>query len=58
MPTPKPPPPTKIDADFGEDEIARRRDGVVKRMLNTPYAPQQKPKAAKAKKTRKAPQKA
>lgn len=48
--------PTETEADFSEKEIARRRDEVVKRMLNTPYAPQAKPKAAKKKK--KAPAKA
>jgi len=48
--------PTEIEADYSESEIARRRDEVTRRMLNTPYAPQQKPKAAKKKK--KAPAKA
>ncbi|MBX9747545.1 MAG: hypothetical protein K2X34_11625 [Hyphomonadaceae bacterium] len=54
--TPHEKPPTKIDADFPEEEIAQRRDEVTRRMLNTPYTPQQRPKAAKKKK--KAPAKA
>lgn len=39
-------------ADFSEVEIARRRDEVTRRMLNTPYSPQEtkKAQAAKAKK--------
>ncbi|MCR6643771.1 MAG: hypothetical protein NVV62_04235 [Terricaulis sp.] len=53
--------PSSIAADFSEEEIARRRDEVVRRMLNTPYAPQ-KPKgegkASKPKKKKKAPAKA
>lgn len=49
-------PPKETEADFPEREIARRRDEVVRRMLNTPYAPQQKKQ--KAKKKKKAPAKA
>lgn len=47
----------EIDEDFPEEEIARRRDEVSRRMLNTPYAPQQ-PKGSKPKKKKKAPAKA
>ncbi|HRK62954.1 MAG TPA: hypothetical protein PLN53_01080 [Terricaulis sp.] len=49
----KPPadaPPTEIDADFPEDEIARRRDEVTRRLLNTPYKAQDKTRAPKKKK--------
>ena len=53
---PPDPPPTETEADFPEREIAKRRDEVVRRMLNTPYAPQQK--KAKAKKKKRQPQKA
>ncbi|UPT61713.1 MAG: hypothetical protein M0D54_15080 [Hyphomonadaceae bacterium JAD_PAG50586_4] len=59
MPATKPPADT--DADFTEEEIARRRDDVARRMLNTPYKPQA-PKgdadASKPKKKKKAPAKA
>jgi hypothetical protein len=55
--TPKPETPTEADADFPEKEIARRRDEVTRRMLNTPYSPQT-PKNAKAKRKKKAPAKA
>jgi hypothetical protein len=55
---PSEPPPRKIDADYGEEEIARRRDQVAKRMLSTPYTPQAKTRQPKAKKKRKAPAKA
>lgn len=55
--SPPEPAPSEMDADFSEEEIARRRDDVTRRMLNTPYTPQAKPKAAKAKK-RKTPAKA
>lgn len=48
--------PSKADADFSEEEIARRRDEVARRMLNTPYTPQAKTK--KPKKKKKAPVKA
>jgi hypothetical protein len=44
------PQPTETDADFDEAEIARRRDEVTRRMLNTPYAPQTPMKKAKKKK--------
>jgi hypothetical protein len=38
------------DEQSGEDETARRRDEVIKRMLNTPPQPRpQKPRAKKAK---------
>jgi hypothetical protein len=33
-----------IALDFGADEIARRRDEVVRRMANTPPQPNGKPK--------------
>jgi hypothetical protein len=33
---PKETPPTTAPADFSEDEIARRRDATVKRMIATP----------------------
>jgi hypothetical protein len=58
MPQARPPapPPTETDADFSEEHIARRRDEVIRRMLNTPPEPQ-KPKGAKVKK-KKAPAKA
>lgn len=53
--------PIEADADFTEEEIARRRDEVARRMLSTPYAPQ-KPKgdasASKPKKRKKAQAKA
>ncbi len=45
------PPPKKIDADYSEKEIARRRDEVARRMLNTPYSPQTPMKTRKKKKT-------
>lgn len=52
-------PPAKIDADYSEEEIVRRRDEVAKRMLATPYTPQAKTRQPKAKKkAKKAPQKA
>jgi len=54
---PDDPPPKKIDADFSEKEIARRRDEVTRRMLNTPYSPQA-PIKTKSKKKKKAPVKA
>jgi hypothetical protein len=58
MKQPAPDPvPTEAEADFTEEEIARRRDETARRMLSTPYAPQQT-KKAKAKKKRKAPVKA
>ncbi len=37
----------KMDADFSEKEIARRRDETARRMLNTPYTPQQPLKPSK-----------
>jgi hypothetical protein len=38
------------DDSYNDDETARRRDEVIKRMLNTPPRPrQQKPRAAKPK---------
>lgn len=45
------PPPTETDADYPEKEIARRRDEVSRRLLNTPYSPQTpaKPNAKKKK---------
>lgn len=55
---PPDPSPAETDADFPEKEIARRRDEVVRRMLNTPYEPQKPKRAKKTKKKRKAPAKA
>jgi hypothetical protein len=54
---PDEPPPRRTDADFTEEEIARRRDEVTRRMLNTPYEPQ-KPLSEKTKKRKKAKAKA
>jgi hypothetical protein len=53
VPKPKSPPPATADADFSEEEIARRRDEVVRRMLNTPHKPQEKTRVKKVKKKRK-----
>lgn len=53
-----PPPPKEAEADFSEEEIARRRDEVARRMLSTPYTPQAKTRQPKAKKKKKAPAKA
>lgn len=51
------PPPRETGADYSEEEIARRRDEVSKRLLSTPYTPQAKTRQPKAKK-KKAPAKA
>lgn len=58
MPGPKPTPPREIDADYSEAEIARRRDELVGRMLNTPPTPQTPKNAQAKKKKKKAPIKA
>ena len=51
--------PTKIDADFSEEEIARRRDDVSRRLLSTTHKPQSSASKSKAKKkAKKAPAKA
>jgi hypothetical protein len=46
---PDEPPPRETDADYSEEEIARRRDEVAKRMLSTPYTPQAKTRQPKVK---------
>lgn len=39
---------SNVADDFNESETERRRDEVVKRMLNTPPAPRKKPKTSDA----------
>jgi hypothetical protein len=43
-------PPPEIVPDFPDDEIARRRDEVVRRMIATPPQPRPKPTPGKNKK--------
>lgn len=51
--------PTEIEADYSEEDIARRRDEASRRLLSTPYKPQTSTRQPKAKKkAKKAPAKA